>query len=164
MYSRADSRPRNHIRAIRARHRVALHTYVKSSLIIVAPKKHKTHGLSVLDDVGFENGNKRPVDSGACDGRPVQHADWSLTISRKCAMRCFPQGRAKICRLMKTSLNCIRGDFSRILLIAKQRARAAAHNIVELIVIRLINKMNRDVDRQFKCGCFIDDRMDTCRN
>lgn len=56
-------------------------TYVKLAIIIVAPKKHKTHGLSELDDVGIENGNDHPGIGGARGDRParraVRRADWT---------------------------------------------------------------------------------------
>jgi len=74
------SRPREHIRMIRACRRDVSRTYVKLAIIIVAPKKHKTHGLSELDDVGIENGNDHPGTGGArgdCPARrAIRRADW----------------------------------------------------------------------------------------
>ena len=74
------SRSREHIRMIRACRRDVSRTYVKLAIIIVAPKKHKTHGLSELDDVGIENGNDHPGTGGArgdCPARRViRRADW----------------------------------------------------------------------------------------
>lgn len=74
------SRPRKHVRMIRACRRDVPRTYVKLAIIIVAPKKHKTHGLSELDDVGIENGNDHPGTGGARGDRPARRAirrsDW----------------------------------------------------------------------------------------
>lgn len=72
---------REHVRTVPASRRDVSCTYVKLAIIIVAPKKHKTHGLSELDDVGIENGNDHPGTGGARGDRParraIRPADWS---------------------------------------------------------------------------------------